>query len=168
MTQDLLDRKRFILDKIVVVLLLFTLVAAIYSNFISYCALKQSEKDSKYRYLTGVWNEIMKESVEHPEFNDKSKTQVYSTAFDRNTQLKYENYARWIGGFIEDLCINEYKKEKWLYYDPWIDNMLEIHRTWFIDHIDYYKYTKDLHSRLLEMRNKKPDKELEATGKPAP
>jgi len=168
MTQGSLARNRFRLDITVAVVLLCTLVAAMVSNFISYSALKQSERYTKYRYLTGVWNDIMKKSIECPEFNDKSKTLVYCTAFDPDTRLKYESYARWIGGFIEDLHINEYRKEKWFYYDPWIDNMLDTHSTWFIEHMDYYVHTKDMHIRLLEMKTRKPNKEVKATGEPAP
>lgn len=106
-------------------------------------------------YLTGVWNDIMQESIGHPDFTDKSKTSTYSTSFDSTARLQYECYVRWIGGFIEDLYAKEYRKEKWFYYDPWIDNMLDIHSTWFINNIQYYVHTKDFYKRLEKMKKSK-------------
>ena len=130
--------------------------------FLTYLQLRQNARDTKYMYLTGVWNDIMKESIQHPEFNDKSKTLVYSKAFHGDQKRRYEGYVRWIGGFIEDLHINDYKEEKWLYYEPWIESMLDTHRTWFIDHIHYYEYTPEFYKRLSDIKNKKPNNALEA------
>ena len=136
--------------------------------FLTWRQLKQNARDTKYMYITGVWNDIMKESIEHPEFNDKSKTLVYSKAFHGDQKRGYEAYARWIGGFIEDLYINDYKGEKWLYYEPWVESTLDTHNTWFIDHIHYYEYTDELYERLSDIKNKKPNKTLEAIGSDSP
>ena len=134
---------------------------------LTYLQLRQNAKATKDMYLTGVWNDIMQESIEHPDFTDRSKTLTYSTSFDSTARLQYECYVRWIGGFIEDLYAKEYRKEKWFYYDPWIDNMLDTHQTWFINNMQYYVHTKDFHKRLEKMMKRKPNKELKATDKSA-
>jgi hypothetical protein len=135
---------------------------------VAWFQLSRNTRETKYRYLTGVWNDIMKESIKHPEFNDKSKTQEYSKAFHGDQKRAYESYARWIGGFVEDLYVNDYKKEKWLYYEPWIESTLDIHSTWFVDHIHYYVHTVELKKRLLEIKNEKSNDTLEATGSDSP
>ena len=118
-----------------------------------YLQLKQNAKDNRYRYLAETWNDIMSKSIELPEFNNKSKTLTYKKAFDENKLNQYETYARWIGGFVEDLYINKYYKTD-LYYEPWIETVLNTHETWFIDHINYYKYTPRFYERLLDIKNK--------------
>ena len=129
----------------------FLIAGAIFS----YTQIKENTRNTRYRYLTGVWNDIMKESIVHPEFNDKSKTLGYRKAFRGDRQRQYESYVRWIGGFIEDLYINDYEGEGYDYYKPWIETMLDTHNTWFIEHIEYYKHTPKLYERLLDLKNKK-------------
>jgi len=122
---------------------------AVVGLWFTYAQLKQNATATKYMYLTGVWNEIMKDSIERPEFNDTSKTLIYNSAFNAEEKQQYESYVRWIGGFIEDLYFNEYQKEKWFFYDPWIDNTLESHQTWFIDHMHYYKHTPNMYRNSI-------------------
>jgi len=125
------------------------IVLTIIGLFFAGCQLKLSIYQSKYIYLTGIWNDIMKESINLPEFSDKVKTSAYTSAFRGDKRQSYETYARWIGGYIEDLYYNKYKKEEWFFYDPWIDSMLEIHKEWFIDHIQYYENTPKFY-KILE------------------
>ncbi len=143
-----------ILRVITTVFLLGTLIATSFTSCNSYRALKQSETDSKYRYLTGVWNDIARESIKYPEFNDKSKTLVFASAYKGAKKVQYDSYVRWIGGLIEDLYFNKYKENKWAFFDPWIDNMLDIHSTWFVDHMHYYDHTTDMYQRLEEIKKK--------------
>ena len=89
----------------------------------------------------------MKESIKYPDFNNKAKTLTYKKSFDEKQINQYENYARWVGGFIEDLYYNKYDKDA-LYYNPWIKTVLDTHKTWFIDHIDYYEHTTKLQNRI--------------------
>ncbi len=144
-------------ELISILLQLIIITILIVGACFTYKQLKQNATATKYRYLTGVWNDIMKESIEHPEFNDKSKTLVYSEAFHGDQKRRYEIYVRWIGGFIEDLHANDYKEEGWLYYEPWIKSMLGTHSTWFIDHIDYYEYTDVFYKRLSDLKKSLED-----------
>lgn len=152
-----LDWVRLFIEIIVVALLFYNLKAANESNIISTNTMKQIEMDSKDRYLTGVWNDIMRESILYPEFNDKSRTLYYKDKFSSEEIQKYEIYVRWVGGFIEDLYSKQYVKENWLYYDPWIKDMLDIHSTWFIEHIHFYINTPDFYSELKNLALKASD-----------
>ena len=152
--KDNIDKPRFVLEVLAFLILFGGLVIGIQQ-------LKQNAKATKYMYLTGIWNDIMKESIQHPEFNDKSKTLGYSKAFRGDRQRQYESYVRWIGGFIEDLYMNDYEGEGYLYYEPTIETLLDTHSTWFIDHIDYYEHTPKLYERLLDLKNKKADQVIE-------
>lgn len=115
--------------------------------------LRASKRDSEYRYLAGVWNEIMKTSIKYPEFNDKSKTLSYATEFSGDKLIEYNLYARWVLGFIEDLYYNEYQKND-SYYEPWIKTVLEVHKTWLVDHSHYYKNAMPKFCKKIEdLRN---------------
>ena len=145
--KDNIELTRFILEVLAFLILVWGLVIGIQQ-------LKQNAKATKYMYLTGIWNDIMKESIQHPELIDKSKTLGYSKAFRGDRQRQYESYVRWIGGFIEDLYINDYEAEDYLYYEPTIESFLDTHSTWFIDHIEYYEHTPKFYERLLDLKNK--------------
>jgi len=134
----------------------------------AYWQVTQSADESRYRYLAGVWNDIMKESIQHPEFNDESKTLVYTEAFVGDRRRQYDAYVRWVGGFVEDLYVNKYEERGDEYYEPWIETVLEIHRTWLLDHIHYYTYTPAFRQRLEELKAHAPNKALEATPDSAP
>lgn len=82
-------------------------------------------------------------------------------SFDENKLSQYEAYARWVGGFIEDLYFNKYYKKD-LYYEPWVETVLDTHRAWFIDHINYYKYTPRLHERILDIKTKQDKSNVKA------
>ena len=86
----------------------------------------------------------------------------HSESFHGDQKLRYDSYVRWIGGFIEDLHINDYKGEDWLYYEPWIESMLDTHCTWFIEHMHYYEHTDVFYQRLSDIKNKKPIEAFDA------
>ena len=147
--------KRFILEIIAIIFVIAGLG-------LTYYQLKQNENLSRDTYLTGLWNEIMKESINYPQFQDKSRTTVYKVAFSPKEQMQYEIYARWIGGFIEDLYYYDYKKRSLLFFEPTIETFLDTHCKWFIEHVEYYKYTKGLYERLNELKCK-PNNSLKHT-----
>jgi len=149
--------REYIDDYYKIIVIAFLFFGAFYTDK----QLKENSRNTRYRYLTGVWNDIMKVSIEHPEFNDKSKTLGYSKAFHEDRRRQYESYVRWIGGFIEDLYINDYEGEGYLYYEPTIESFLDTHSTWFIDHIEYYEHTPKFYKRLLDLKNKKDNKVVE-------
>lgn len=120
----------------------------------TYYQIRDNAKNTKFMYLTGVWNDIMKESIKYPEFNDKAKTSTYMNSYQGDNKIEYEIYVRWVGGYIEDLYYNEYKKEGWSFFEPWINDTLEIHRAWFIDHVEYYSKTKSFYNVLQNLKNK--------------
>jgi hypothetical protein len=138
---------RIILD----LMLIGALVGGLYIN---HAQLKQDARGTRYMYLAGVWNDIMKESIQYPQFNDKSKTLVYRKAFSGDEQREYTSYIRWIGGFVEDLYFHKYQEKGDLYYEPWVETILETHSTWFINHMQYYKYTPGFYNRLLDMKER--------------
>ncbi len=119
--------------------------------FLTYSQLKQNEKLSRDTYLTGLWNNIIKESINLPRFQDKNITSSYKTSFEPMEKLKYESYARWIGGFIEDLHYHDYKKEGLMFFEPTIETFLNLHCVWFKEHIEYYKHTKVFYAKLDNM-----------------
>ena len=131
-------------------------VIAVVGLWVTFATLVWNAKATKDMYLTGVWNDIMQESIQHPDFTDKSKTLTYKTSFNLSTCLQYESYARWIGGYIEDLYVKEYKKN-WPYYEPWVDDMFELHETWLVDNMDIYRHTREMHARLKKMKERKPN-----------
>ena len=59
------------------------IVLVIIGLFFTWYQLRQNEKLSRDTYLTGLWNDIMRESINYPEFQDKTKTAVYDTYFIR-------------------------------------------------------------------------------------
>jgi len=133
--------KKFLLELLAMVLIIIGL-------FFTYFQLKQNEKLSRNTYLTGLWNDIMRESINYPQFQDETKTAVYDTYFSQKEQTQYDTYARWIGGFIEDLYYYDYDEEGLLFFEPTIETFLEIHCKWFMEHVEYYKHTKRFYERL--------------------
>ena len=129
---------------------------------VAHCTLRQNARATKERYLTNSWNNLIKESIKYPEFNDESKTRVYKATFTGDRGRQYDSYARWVGSFLEDLYINKYNEEGWFYYEPTIKTYLHIHRTWLIDHIGYYEHTPTFRKKLLGM------KPVAADAKPPP
>ncbi len=130
------------------------IILTLFGFFFTCYQVRENAKNTKYMYLTSVWNDIMKESIKYPEFNDKTKTSTYMNSFQGDKKIEYEVYVRWVGGYIEDLFNNEYKKEGWSFFEPWVNDILEMHRAWFFDNIEYYKETKSLYNLLKTMKNK--------------
>lgn len=133
--------KRFVFETVPLASLAVSLILGVVQ-------LKHNANESRYRYLTGVWNDITKTSIDYPQFQDKTKTSIYTMAFTEDELRQYDSYVRWIGGFLEDLYVNDYERHGYLYYNPWIDTVLDAHSTWFIAHIEYYKHTPKLYKRI--------------------
>lgn len=148
-----IDWFRLGLEVVAALLLILTLTATIESNRISTEALKASDKVAKYQYLTGEWNDIMKEALNHPDFNDSSKTHTYSTSFTGRKLIQYDTYARWVCGYVEDLYYNKYSDtaNNWDFFDPWIDDALSMHRAWIVDHKELYRHTESLYERIKKL-----------------
>ena len=106
--------------------------------------------------------------MNYPQFQDKSKTMNYNSAFSQNEQRQYENYARWTGGFIEDLYSQDYENEGLLFFNPEVETFLNTHCKWFVDHIEYYQYTENFHTRLKEMKCKTKQSSLPSHLHPLP
>ena len=130
------------------------LIAVLIGLYFTHSQLKQNEKLSRDTYLTGLWNEIMQESINYPQFQDKVKTYTYKESFSPYERTQYENYVRWIGGFMEDLYTYEYKNEGLLFFDPTIETFLDTHCVWFSEHTDYYKYTQSFYKKLRALNCK--------------
>jgi len=130
-------------------------VAAIIVVFIGllfgFIQFDQHKKETKYMYLAGTWNDIMQVSLDYPNYSDKEKTKNYQKVFIGEDRLRYDIYARLVGGFIEDLYYHNYKEEGWKFFEPTVESYIELHGEWFIDHIDYYEET-GFYERLQELK----------------
>lgn len=149
---------------IIEVILLVIACVGLWFNFYQ---LGNDAKATKDMYLTGVWNEIMKETIQYPAFADPSKTLTYKNSFKSSQRQQYEVYARWVGGYLEDLYVKEYEKD-WPYYKPWVDDMIKLHETWLVDNMDIYKNTDAMYSQLMKLKDKRPNKTLEGSGTNGP
>jgi len=130
------------------VLAILAVFAGLLVGFVQF---QQHKNEVKYMYLAGTWNDIMEVSLDHPEFSDKEKTKNYKEAFTEDKRLKYDIYARLIGGFVENLYYHNYKEEGWDFFEPTVESFIELHGEWFVDHLDYYKET-DFNERLQELK----------------
>ena len=119
--------------------------------FFGFIQFDQHKKETKYMYLAGTWNDIMEVSLDYPNYSDKEKTMNYKEVFIGEDQLRYDIYARLVGGFIEDLYYHNYKEEGWNFFEPTVESYIELHGEWFIDHIDYYEET-EFYERLQELK----------------
>ena len=129
------------------------IITVLVGLYMTNAQLNQNAELSRYTYLTGLWNDIMKESVNHPEFQNKTKNLKYKVVYKNDMRNKYETYTRWIGGFIEDLYYHNYEEGKGLvFFKPTVNTFLDLHCRWFVDHIEYYKFTDKLYTRLKQMK----------------
>lgn len=146
-------------------------VAAIIVVFIGllfgFIQFDQHKKETKYMYLAGTWNDIMQVSLNYPNYSDKEKTKNYQKVFIGEDRLRYDIYARLVGGFIEDLYYHNYKEEGWNFFEPTVESYIELHGEWFIDHIDYYEET-EFYERLQELKISRINNESMAIPKIVP
>ena len=127
----------------------------------------QHKKETKYMYLAGTWNDIMQVSLDYPNYSDKEKTKNYQKVFIGEDRLRYDIYARLVGGFIEDLYYHNYIEEGWNFFEPAVESYIELHGEWFIDHIDYYEET-EFYERLQELKISRINNESMAIPKIVP
>lgn len=154
-----LDWVRIILELIVLIFLIFTFQAtkdaaqeAVKANKLSYEHLQQSKTEARFRYLTDTWNMIMLKSLDYPDYQDANTNSKYLLLDDKDRK-SYETYGRWIGGYIEDLYINNYKDNGYNYYEPWIEDMVDLHFLWLYNNRDKYKHTPAM---VVFIKSRKP------------
>jgi len=134
------------------------IIAVFIGLFFGFIQFDQHKKETKYMYLAGTWNDIMQVSLDYPKYSDKEKTKNYQKVFMGEDRLRYDIYARLVGGFIEDLYYHNYIEEGWNFFEPTVESYIELHGEWFIDHIDYYEET-EFYERLQELKISRIDNE---------
>ena len=146
------NSKKLIFEFIGIVIIIWTLILTKEQLVLTNEQLLQSEKLTKETYLTGLWNDIAKESINYPEFQIPDTNVNYTKNYIGEDLIKYNNYVRWIGGFLEDLFHHKFEENDMNYFKPTVDSFLNLHCRWFKDHIEYYYHTPGFYNIINDLK----------------
>jgi len=117
------------------------------------------DRDSRYRYLAGRWNDLMNLNTNEPDFFNPEKTEKYNTWEDDEKKVKYNQFARMYWGFVEDVIRKDNFIDRLLRcesyvvaYQDTIKDCIKLHHAWLRNNrknlFTYSKFRKVLSEKF--------------------
>lgn len=142
------------------------MIISVAAIIISVYTYYKSKRDTTYADLDGLYQDLLKLGIEHPEFLDPDNTSRYKEAFKIPEGLhQYETYAYIVWNIIETI----YDRKDDVLFETWKPVLVtenKLHRTWFEDPKNHDKFKQEFRDWIFNNEwEKLPNKQKDSKAK---